>query len=115
MSPDHGTDILWVILQDIPECHTPEPGVKLGTACDRNKDDPSVRAINVKVVPRDLSQDIRIDVDIEREIKSLRNIRSLERSSWEDVEFARTERLLRQQSYRAHNRVLAFPVCVASW
>ena len=70
MSPDHGTDILWVIRQDIPECHTPEPGVKLRTACERNKDDPSVRAINVKVVPRDESQDVWIDVNTEREIKS---------------------------------------------
>jgi hypothetical protein len=29
VSPDHGTDILWVIWQDIPECQTPEPGEKL--------------------------------------------------------------------------------------
>jgi hypothetical protein len=48
----------------------PEPGVKLGTACDRNKDDPSVRAINIKVVLRDESQDVWIDVNTEREIKS---------------------------------------------
>ena len=28
---------------------------------------------------------------------------------------AKAERFLRQQSYLAHNRVLAFPVFVASW
>ena len=68
VSPDLGADVFWVIRQDIPECDTPEPGVELGTACDEDKDDPSVRAINVEVVPRDLSKDVRVDANIEREI-----------------------------------------------
>ena len=67
VSPDHGADVFWVIRQDVPECDTPEPGVELGTACDEGKDDPSVRAIDVEVVPRDLSKDVRVDANIERE------------------------------------------------
>ena len=68
VSPDHGADVFWVIRQDIPECNTPEPCVELGTACDEDEDDPSVRAINVEVEPRDLSKDVRVDANIEREI-----------------------------------------------
>ena len=67
VSPDHGADVFWVIRQDIPEYDMPEPGVELGTSCDGDKDDPSVRAINVEVVPRDLSKDVRVDANIERE------------------------------------------------
>ena len=67
VSPDHGADVFWVIRQDVPECDTPEPGVELGTACDESKDDPSVRAIDVEVVPRDLSKDVRVDANIEQE------------------------------------------------
>ena len=59
-----------MIRQDIPECHTPEPGGKLGTACDRNVDDPAVPAMHVKVFPCDLSQDVWIVVNTKREIKS---------------------------------------------
>ena len=33
----------------------------------------------------------------------------------EEQRIAKAERFLRQQSYRAHNRVLAIPVCAASW
>ena len=115
VSPDHGADVFWVIRQDVPECDTPEPGVELGTACDEGEDDPLVRAIDVEVVPRDLSKDVRVDASIEREFNRLRNFCSLGRSSWKNREFARAERFLRQQSYRALNRVLAISVFVASW
>ena len=69
VSPDHGADVFWVIrqLEDVRECDTPEPGVELGTACDEGEDDPLVRAIDVEVVPRDLSKDVRVDANIERE------------------------------------------------
>ena len=67
VSPDHGADVFWVIRQDVPECDKPEPGVELGTACDEDKDDPSVRAINVEVEPRELSKDVRVVANIERE------------------------------------------------